>query len=173
MKTMLLVIALFVVACAPEGEQSRPEALSFSLQSPEAWDLFEQAADRIEAPSGVHAFSGLAGTTVHVLPRPDGYKDVCADTSVDFIARTNTALNISIALFVPAPEGCWPDPSLTLAHEMVHAIRGWSGLGLQSGNADHSTDGIFRANAGDARFEETSLEKLCEAVTCAQFSIEE
>lgn len=170
--SVIVGAALIFSGCSPAGDPSRPEALAFSLQDPDAWDVFEGASGLLEEHSGVQTYSGLAGTTVHTQPRAEGLS-TCADTTVSFSPEEGLTHMVDIVVYVPIPEGCYGDPAFTLAHEMIHAIRSWNGLGLLEANLDHSASGVFQAYAGDTRFEETTLNKLCEAADCTNYNPEE
>lgn len=171
MKTLIVLIVALLVGCSAAGDET-VSALSFSVPD-DARQAFELAVDDFDFHAGVRPFAGISGTVIRIVPRPEG-KDTCADTTVDFIAAENRTIRADIALYVPVPEGCFDDTSLTLAHEMIHAIRAWSGLGLNAGHLDldHSAAGVFRTTAGDARFDSSTLVKLCEAVDCDHFEVD-
>lgn len=159
---------IFGSGCSPAGSESTPGQLSFYPDSPEAWEMFEAAADRIEAASGTRPYTALAGTPITVGPQPEGVTS-CADTTVVYIGTE--VKSITIALYSDV-DGCFESISDTLVHEMIHAVRARAGMDLGVPDHGHSVAGIFRAKAGDERFEETTLNAFCEAVDCINYNPE-
>lgn len=163
--------SLIFSGCSPAGSEPAPDSLAFSIQDPAAWKIFDRSAADLASHTGAQAVTSIRGTTVHSGPRPDD-SESCADTTVVYFKDPTEVVSVDIALYLPIPAGCYDDPALTLAHEMIHAARAWAELSLGDPDADHSASGVFRAVAGDPRFDESTLTKFCEAVLCTQFDTE-
>lgn len=173
MKNVAVAVALAVLTgCSPAGDADAPSPLEFSPQDGAAWAAFETAAEMFVDHAGFQPLATAGGTTVRFAPRPEG-GDTCGDTTASFWSETLEVVSVDIAIYVPVPAGCYPDPSTTLAHEMIHAMRAWAGMNLGTPNHGHSDGGLFNATAGDPRFTAATLEKICEAVDCPAFNVEE
>lgn len=159
---------IFGSGCSAAGSETKPGQLAFAPDSPEAWELFDRVADRIEAAAGVRPYAALAGTPFTVGPQRPGNTS-CADTVVRY---TDTeVLGVRVDIYNDQPR-CFEDLTATGVHEVIHAIRAAVGMNLVDPNAGHSTGGLFQAEALDHRIDETTLDAICEAVNCNTYNPE-
>lgn len=178
MKTLLsalFVAALFVLllvfsACSPCGSEASPGQLAFYPTSPEAWEAFSAAADRIETASGVRVYAAIEGTPILFVDRPEDTSD-CAQTRLTWNTETREIVSLKIEVY-PSTSGCAWGADKTLTHEIIHAIRTRAGLDLEGDTMGHSEHGLFMATTQDDRFEETTLAALCEATDCTIYNPE-
>lgn len=171
---VLMLISLSGFGCAPYGAEPEPSALAFLPEDPESWEAFEVVAERFERVSGVHLDASMTGIPIFATPRPRGV-ETCGETQVNYWRHTGEVESISIRVWFPIPDDCYPNLSDTLTHEVIHGIRSSFGFDLDPGkvyDAPHSPDGVFSMYAQNPRFDASSLEKLCEAVDCPLFAPE-
>lgn len=165
----VLLGVLLCFGCSAAGSVA-PSDVTFRVEGEQAYSVFYEAAQRLLDGAGVLPLDLQDGTVpITFVEQPDGVT-ACAQTIVRYHNnhgdKPNTFVGARIEVFVPAPARCFQDTSLTLAHEMIHAIRAAHGLNLADVNAGHSADGFFMATANDERFSESTRAALCEAADC-------
>lgn len=168
-----LVAAILIFSgCSAAGEgPEEPPAFTFWPTSPEAWDDFELASDRIEKVAGFRPYAGISQERTIVYLDSGAPDDTCALTTSLFNHKNGDWIDSDVELW-EGVDGCFDDTSVELIHEMIHAMRD-AILGNIRGTNEHSEFGLFAPRAGDVRFEATSLAMLCETGLCTSFNPEE
>lgn len=161
----LALLSLPGVGCAPFGEDPPVNGLAFMPEDPESWAAFQVSSARFLDVSGVEPVAAEGGTTIRFMPRPDGLES-CGDTVTSWNSQSGEVHSIEIRVFSPPPKDCYEDPSDTLTHEMIHAIRAANYVDQDPHTFPHSVAGLFYDYARDPTFEQSSLDMLCEAVDC-------
>lgn len=160
---------IFGSGCCGETSESRPESDMFAYDvPPELVPAFEAASARIWQASGVVLVMDPSGTAVNLLD--DSPQGSCADTYVTSEITRPVVTDVQINLY-PAPAGCYQDLGDTLLHELIHSLRRYEDW--RNPEDTHSVAGVFTAKAGHPVLEESSLDKICEAVTCTRYNPEE
>jgi len=164
----LLFLQLLFSGCSPVGMTNDVGPLEFNPKSAEAWDLFDRAAARFLEPTGLVPVATGRGPTIDLTPRPDGVEE-CGHTTVSTYVGSGNVAGVSIVIYLPIPPGCFSDPADTLAHEMIHAMRGWARAEAHV----HSDGGLFSPTSSDRRMTAETLGAVCEAVECVVYNPEE
>lgn len=148
---------LFLALCACAG----PIDVYTYSPAPELLPATELAISRLEQASGLDFHIGN-GVELRALPA----MSKCAYTHVEY-APGGDIEDTHINVAYPVPAECYADLSLTIAHEIIHVVRG------DKNNDGHAADGLFAATPEhEAGITEATLTALCEAAPCTKFEPE-
>lgn len=158
---LALVFLTVMSGCASEPT---PEDSTLYSPTPELAEATQRAIDRINAAAGLSLRVGPGGVSIS---RGDA-EGACGVTLV-----TEKRLKPTVMTIAAGVEFCSNDEN-TIAHEIIHALRGFDAC-PQGCKDDHTRErgGLFAARATeDMTIDEATLIKICEVAACTDWKPE-
>lgn len=172
---IILFLVLLFSGCGSQAAGLEESAKFRYAPDEKAAPYFEAVRVRFLEVAGIELVADPTGTPIRFLTDlpsdgPLGYD--CGQTPITFMPEPFSVAAVEVKILYPPKKGC-DSLRASLTHEIIHSLR--RDLVVEDNAAKdqgHATSGVFYKHSGD-RFDEASLNKVCEAVDCPIYNPEE